>query len=105
MALATNSNPVTSPTVSPAGQMHLGCYLFRLTAEEALRGFTVNAARALGLADKAGLIAVGRAADLALWDTDDPRGIAYAIGGAACVGVIKDGVIVHDAPAPSFAHP
>jgi imidazolonepropionase len=103
MALATNSNPVSSPTVSPAAQMHLGCYLFRLTAEEALRGFTVNAARALGLADKAGVIAVGRAADLALWDTDDPRGIAYAIGGAACVGVIKDGVIVHDAPAPDFA--
>jgi imidazolonepropionase len=105
MALATNSNPVTSPTVSPAGQMHLGCYLFRLTAEEALRGFTVNAARALGLADKAGLIAAGRAADLALWDTDDPRGIAYAIGGAACVGVVKDGVIVHDVPAPAFTRP
>ena len=103
MALATNSNPVSSPTVSPAAQMHLACYLFRLTSEEALRGFTVNAARALGLADKAGLIAVGRAADLAVWDTDDPRGIAYSIGGAPCLAVIKDGIVVHDAPAPGFA--
>ena len=92
MALATNSNPVSSPTVSPAAQMHLACYLFRLTPEEALRGFTVNSARALGLADRAGRIAVGRAADLAVWDTDDPRGIAYAIGGAPCLGVVKDGV-------------
>lgn len=105
MALATNSNPVSSPTVSPASQMHLACYLFRLTAEEALRGFTVNSARALGLSDSAGRIAVGRAADLAVWDTDDPRGIAYAIGGAPCLAVIKDGVVVHEAPAPTFARP
>jgi imidazolonepropionase len=105
IALATNSNPVSSPTVSPAAQMHLGCYLFRLTPEEALRGFTVNAARALGLADSAGVIAVGRAADLAVWDTDDPRGLAYAIGGAPCLAVMKDGVMVHEAPAPSFSKP
>lgn len=103
MALATNSNPVSSPTVSPASQMHLACYLFRLTPEEALRGFTVNAARALGLGDTAGRIAVGRAADLAIWDTDDPRGIAYAIGGTPCLAVIKDGVVVHEAPAPMLA--
>jgi imidazolonepropionase len=105
MALATNSNPVSSPTVSPAAQMHLACYLFRLTPEEALRGFTVNGARALGLGETAGRIAPGRAADLAVWDTDDPRGIAYAIGGAACLAVVKDGVVVHEAPAPQFGRP
>jgi imidazolonepropionase len=103
MALATNSNPVSSPTVAPASQMHLACYLFRLTAEEAVRGFTVNGAKALGLADKAGLIAVGRAADLAVWDTDDPRGIAYCIGGAPCLGVVKNGIVVHKAAVPEFA--
>jgi len=105
MALATNSNPVSSPTVSPTAQMHLACYLFRLTPEEALRGFTVNAARALGLADSVGVIAVGRAADLAVWDTDDPRGLGYAIGGAPCLAVMKNGVMVHEAPAPSFSKP
>ena len=105
MALATNSNPVSSPTVSPAAQMHLACYLFRLTPEEALRGFTVNGARALGLGETSGRIAPGRAADLAVWDTEDPRGIAYAIGGAACLAVVKDGVVVHDAPAPQFRRP
>ncbi len=93
MALATNSNP----------EMHLGCYLFRLTPEEALRGFTVNGARALGLGDSAGRIAMGRAADLAVWDTDDPRGIAYAIGGAQCLAVFKNGVVIHEAPVPAFA--
>jgi len=102
MALATNCNPVSSPTVSPAAQMNLACYLFGLTAEEALRGFTVNGARALGLADGAGTIAVGRAADLAVWDAEDPRGIAYPLGGAACLGVVKDGRIVHRASVPAF---
>ena len=103
MALATNCNPVSSPTVSPAAQMNLACYLFKLSAEEALRGFTVNSARALGLVDSAGRIARGRAADLAVWDADDPRGIAYPIGGAACLGVVKAGRIVHRAAVPSFA--
>jgi imidazolonepropionase len=96
MALATNCNPVSSPTVSPASQMHLACFLFGMTAEEALRGFTTNAARALARSDSAGAIDVGRDADLAIWDCDDPRGIAYPIGGAACLGVVKRGVIVHD---------
>jgi imidazolonepropionase-like amidohydrolase len=50
-------------------------------------------------------LAVGRSADLAVWDTDDPRGIAYAIGGAPCLAVIKDGRIVHEAPAPRFDPP
>jgi imidazolonepropionase len=103
MALATNSNPVSSPTVSPAAQMHLACYLFRLTPEEALKGFTVNGARAVGLANTAGRIAVGRDADLAVWDTDDPRGIAYAIGGTPCLGVVKNGKVVHQAAVPTFA--
>ena len=102
IALATNSNPVSSPTVSPASQMHLACYLFKLTAEEALRGFTVNGARALGLSETAGRIANGRAADLAVWDTTDPRGICYPIGGAPCIGVVKNGIVVHEAPVPSF---
>lgn len=105
MALATNSNPVSSPTVSPTAQMHLACYLFRLTAEEAVRGFTVNGARALGLSGRAGRLAVGRPADLAAWETEDPRGLAYSIGGCACVLVVKDGVVVHELPEQPGAMP
>ena len=102
MALATNCNPVSSPTTAPAAVMHMACYMFGLTPEEALRGFTVNGAKALGLEDSAGRIAVGRAADLAVWATDDPRGIAYPIGGAPCLLVVKDGAIVHETPPPAF---
>ena len=42
---------------------------------------------------------------IAVWDTDDPCGIAYAIGGAPCLAVIKDGRIVHESPAPRFDPP
>ncbi|MCG8692289.1 MAG: imidazolonepropionase [Minwuiales bacterium] len=102
LALATNCNPVSSPATAPAAVMHMACYMFGLTPDEALRGFTVNAAKALGMADRAGRIAVGRTADLAVWDTADPRGIAYPIGGVDCLAVVKDGTIVHEASPPAF---
>ncbi|MEQ8344170.1 MAG: imidazolonepropionase [Sneathiellaceae bacterium] len=98
MALATNCNPVSSPTVSPSSQMHLACYLFGLTAEEALQGFTVHAARALGLAEQAGRIAAGLPADIAIWEAEDPRALSYQLGGATCRTVIRHGRIVHDLP-------
>ena len=59
--------------------MNMGCTLFRLTPEEALRGVTVNAARALGL-DDCGVIAPGKRADLAIWDVTDPAELSYRIG-------------------------
>jgi imidazolonepropionase-like amidohydrolase len=61
----------------------------------------VNSARALDCR-RPGASPWDAAGDLAVWDTDDPRGIAYAIGGAPCLGVVKDGKIVHEAPAPQF---
>src|SRR6185369_3342274 len=62
MAVATDLNPGTSPLQSLRLAMGMACTLFRLTPEEALRGATVNAARALGLGDR-GEIAVGKRAD------------------------------------------
>ena len=52
MAVATDCNPGTSPLLSLRQAMQLACTHFRLTPEEALRGTTVNAAKALGLADR-----------------------------------------------------
>jgi imidazolonepropionase len=50
MALATDCNPGTSPLTSLLLAMNMGATLFRLTVDECLAGFTVHAARALGLA-------------------------------------------------------
>ncbi|HMO09286.1 MAG TPA: imidazolonepropionase [Paracoccaceae bacterium] len=79
MAVATDFNPGSSPMTSLTLAMHMACTLFRLTAAEALRGTTVTAARALGLADR-GRIAPGCLADLAVWDTDEPADLVGRIG-------------------------
>lgn len=79
MALATDCNPGSSPVTSLLLTMNMGCTLFRMTPEEALRGVTVNAARALGL-DDCGVIAPGKRADLAIWDVTDPSELSYRIG-------------------------
>ena len=80
MAVATDCNPGTSPLQSLRLAMSLACTHFRLTPEEALRGATVNAARALGLGDR-GMLRVGMRADLAHWNTGQPAELAYWLGG------------------------
>lgn len=80
MAVATDLNPGTSPLQSLRLAMAMACTHFRLTPEEALRGATVQAARALGLRDR-GRIDVGLRADLALWDVRHPAELSYWLSG------------------------
>ncbi len=87
LAVSTDHNPGTSPTLSLPLMIHLACVDFRLTPEEAVRGATVNAARALGLADR-GTLAAGQRADFALWDHEHPRELAYWFGHPACRRVV-----------------
>ena len=81
MAIATDCNPGTSPLLSLRLAAGMACTLFRLTPEEALRGVTVNAARALGLHDR-GTLAIGQRADLVIWDAHQPAELCYWIGGS-----------------------
>ncbi|MGH8061638.1 MAG: imidazolonepropionase [Pseudoxanthomonas sp.] len=80
MAVATDCNPGTSPLQSLRLAMSLACTHFRLTPEEALRGATINAARALGLHDR-GMLHVGMRADFACWNIRQPAELAYWLGG------------------------
>jgi imidazolonepropionase len=93
IAVSTDCNPGSSPLTSILLTLNLACTLFGLSPEEALAGVTSHAARALGLADTHGTIAVGAACDLAIWDVDEPAELAYAMGANPCVGVVKDGVM------------
>ena len=79
MALSTDINPGSSPLNSLLLTMNMGCTLFRITPEEALRGVTAHAARALGQPD-VGTIAQGQRAELAVWDVKHPAELAYRIG-------------------------
>ncbi|MGE0007623.1 MAG: imidazolonepropionase [Parvibaculaceae bacterium] len=93
IAVATDLNPGSSPVHSLLAAMNMACVLFGLTPEEALRGVTVNAARALGLRDR-GVIAAGMKADFVLWDAERPGDLAYPLGCNPCAAVIRNGRIV-----------
>jgi len=90
MAVATDCNPGTSPLLSLRMAAGMACTLFRLTPEEALRGVTVHAARALGLDDR-GTLAVGKRADLAVWEAKRPAELCYWIGGELVRAVYRGG--------------
>ncbi len=92
MALASDSNPGTSPTCSLLLMLNMGSILFGLLPEEALKGVTSHAARALGLGDR-GTLEVGNVADMAIWNIAHPEELAYHLGYNPCVGVIKNGAI------------
>ena len=94
IALATDHNPGSSPTLSPLLMMNMACTLFLMTPEEAWRGFTVNAARALGLPNSYGQLRSGSRADFAVWDAEHPRDLVYRFGHHPLRQLISSGTLV-----------
>ena len=90
MAIATDHNPGTSPCFSLPLIANMACTLFRLTPLEAVQGMTTHAAKALGLPDR-GSLAPGLRADMAVWNLDHPRELAYAFGLDSCTGLVVAG--------------
>ncbi|WP_051332434.1 imidazolonepropionase [Cucumibacter marinus] len=90
IAIATDANPGSSPTFSLLAIFNMAATLFRMTPEEALRGATAHAARALGLEDR-GVIAPGKRADLAVWDIETPAEFSYRLGFNPLAGRLYEG--------------
>jgi cytosine/adenosine deaminase-related metal-dependent hydrolase len=84
VALASDFNPGTSPTVNFPLVLTLGVSQLRLSVAEAFVAATVNGAAALGLAGEVGQLAPGFQADLALFDVRDHREIPYWYGDQRC---------------------
>ncbi len=80
MALATDSNPGTSPLTSPLLAMNMAATLFRMTVDECIAGFTREAARALGRHERIGRLADGLDCNLAVWDIEAPADVVYRMG-------------------------
>ncbi len=91
IALATDANPGSSPCLSILLVMSLACTLFRFTPEQALKGVTAHAAKALRRDDKIGSLEAGKQADIVIWNLKDPAELAYYFGHKPNNQVIKKG--------------
>jgi imidazolonepropionase len=97
VALATDFNPGTSPTVNFPLILTLGVSQLRLSVAEAILAATVNGAAALGLAHETGQLAPGMSADLALFDLADIRELPYWYGDHRCAATWVRGIACHGA--------
>jgi imidazolonepropionase len=95
VALATDYNPGTSPTLSMPMAMSLACTHMKMSPAEAIVAATINGAHALRLADRKGSIEPGKEADLAIFAVTDYREIPYWFGTNHCAMTLLNGVVAH----------
>jgi imidazolonepropionase len=93
VALATDYNPGTSPTMSMPMAMSLACTHMRMSPAEAVAAATINGAWALRMAQRKGSIEPGKDADLAVFDAKDYREIPYWFGANHCATTILNGIV------------
>jgi imidazolonepropionase len=94
VALATDYNPGTSPTLSMPMVMSLACTQMKMSPAEAIAAATINGAWALRVADRKGSIEPGKDADLAIFAVGDYREVPYWFGDNRCEMTIVNGIIV-----------
>ena len=95
VALATDYNPGTSPTVSMPMILSLACTQLRMTPAEAIAAATINGAYALRREKIVGSIETGKQADLAVFEVEDYREIPYYFGEHRCWMTLKRGEIIY----------
>ena len=97
VALATDYNPGTSPTLSMPMILSLACTQLRMAPAEAITAATINGACALRRDKQVGSLEVGKQADMAVFDVADYREIPYYFGVNQCWMTIKRGCVIHAA--------
>ena len=94
VALASDFNPGSCPSLNLQFVMNLGCLKYRMTPEEVLTAVTLNAAAAIDRADRIGSIEPGKQADLVIWDAPDLDYVCYRLGSNLVSQVVKKGEAV-----------
>jgi len=94
VALATDYNPGTSPTISMPMAMSLACTHMKMSPAESVAAATMNGAWALGVAGRKGSIEPGKDADLAVFAVKDYREIPYWFGANRCCMTVLNGVLL-----------
>ena len=91
VAMASDFNPGSCPSLNLQFVMNLGCLRYRMTPEEVLTAVTLNGAAAIRRADKLGSLEVGKQGDLVIWNAPDLNYICYRMGSNLVRTVIKKG--------------
>jgi imidazolonepropionase len=104
VALATDYNPGTSPTISVPMAMSLACTQMKMSPAEAIAAATINGAWALRIADRKGTIEPGKDADLAVFNVEDYREIPYWFGANHCRLTILNGVVASHSAASAVGN-
>lgn len=95
VALATDYNPGTSPTVSMPMILSLACTQLRMTPAEAITAATINGAYALHRELRMGSLEVGKQGDFAVFEVADYREIPYYFGVNTCAMTFKRGRVIY----------
>lgn len=94
VALASDFNPGSCPSLNLQFVMNLGCLKYRMTPEEVLTAVSLNAAAAIDRADRIGSVEPGKQADLVIWDAPDLDYVCYRLGSNLVGRVVKKGELV-----------
>jgi imidazolonepropionase len=93
LAIATDLNPGTAWCENMQFALALACRYMRLTPAQAIAAATINAAAAIGRADRIGSLEPGKQADLLILSVPDYRHLGYRFGVNLVQTVIKKGRI------------
>ena len=91
VAMASDFNPGSCPSLNLQLVMNLGCLKYRLTPEEVLTAVTLNGAAAINRAEVLGSLEPGKQGDLVIWDAEDLNYICYRMGSNLVKAVVKKG--------------
>ena len=91
VALATDFNPGSCQIQSMPFIISLACIHLEMTVEEAFTAATYYSAKTLNLEGEVGSIAIGRKADLIIWDVEMLMNIPYNVTDMSIKMVIKNG--------------
>ena len=94
VAMASDFNPGSCPSLNLQFVMNLGYLKYRLTPEEILTAVTINPACAIGRGHLVGTLEEGKQADLVIWDAPNMEMLCYRFGSNLALQTIKKGILV-----------
>ena len=94
VAMASDFNPGSCPSLNLQFVMNLGCLKYRMTPEEVLTAVTLNAAAAIRRADRIGSLEPGKQGDLVIWNAQDLNYVCYRMGSNLVKTVVKGGRVL-----------